>query len=95
MPNPVIEPANVGFDRDPIGTDITYEMVMDSSTWPGSVIAVKRMGRIETDYGTIIAPYQFGIIREPLLPVRIYFREGGFITYPTVKEMLRNGWTID
>jgi hypothetical protein len=97
MPNPVLEPVDLhNIDTDPIGTSITYEMVIDGASWPGPVISVKRMGWVETDFGKTIAPYQFGVIREPILPVRIYLRDGeGFVMFSTVKEMLRNGWTID
>lgn len=95
MPNPVIEPVDMYFDRDPVGTEIAYEMIPDLSKWPASVIAVKRMGWVETDYGTTIAPYQFGVIREQIMPVRIYLREGGLMMYANVEKMLRDGWTID
>lgn len=95
MPEPAIKPVNMYFDRDPVGADIACEMIPDLSKWPASVIAVKRMGWVDTDYGTTIAPYQFGLIREHIMPVRIYLREGGWMMYANVKEMLRDGWTID
>jgi hypothetical protein len=95
MPAPVIEPVDMYFDRDPVGTEIACEMIPDISKWPAYVIAVKRMGWVETDYGTTIAPYQFGVIREQIMPVRIYLREGGLMMYASVKEMLRSGWVID
>lgn len=95
MPTPVITPVDMYFDRDPIGTEIACEMIPNISKWPASVIAVKRMGWVETDYGTTIAPYQFGVIREQIIPVRIYLREGGFVSYASVKAMLIDGWIID
>jgi predicted ATP-grasp superfamily ATP-dependent carboligase len=95
MPAPVIEPVDMYFDLDPIGTEIAYEVIPDVSKWPASVISVKRIGYIETDYGPAIVPYQFGVIREQIMPVRIYLREGGFVMYASIKSMLQNGWVMD
>ena len=95
MPAPVIEPVDMYFDRDPIGTDLAYEVIPNASKWPASVISVKRIGHIEMDFGTTMAPYQFGVIREQIMPVRIYLREGGFVMYDTIKSMLQNGWVMD
>jgi hypothetical protein len=95
MSETTIKPADMYLEKDPVGANIACEIIPDISKWPASVIAVKRMGRVETDYGTTIAPYQFGVIREQIMPVRIYLREGGFVMYENIKSMLENGWVIN
>jgi hypothetical protein len=96
MSDPVYLPGDL-HELDPVGTEVAYRMVTNKETWPGAMLAMKRMGMVQTPEGIVrINPVDFGGVWHAEEPVVIELSDKkGIAVYETVKDMLKDGWTVD
>jgi hypothetical protein len=85
------------YGTDVVATEVAFRMVTNKQTWPGPMLAMKRLAMIQTPEGLYrIDPVEFGRIWHAEEPVVIELRnKGGVAVYETVKDMLKDGWTVD
>lgn len=81
---------------DETAREIAFLMVLSRETWPGPLLAMKRMYAIETESGIRFDYRQFGFIQDASKPIRIHDRDcSEVMEYPTIQDMLQDGWMVD